>query len=69
MHNPMDIFDMFFGGGGGGRRGGGGPTKGKDVVHQVTVTLDELYNGTTKKLQLQKNIICNKCEGESWEGI
>ncbi|XP_064645646.1 dnaJ homolog subfamily A member 1-like [Lineus longissimus] len=62
FHSPMDIFDMFFGGGG---RGGGrrGPRKGKDVVHQLSVTLDDLYNGTTRKLALQKNVICNKCEG------
>ncbi|ESN92603.1 hypothetical protein HELRODRAFT_95902 [Helobdella robusta] len=60
MHNPMDIFDMFFGGG---RRGRSGPPKGKDVVHQIKVTLEELYNGSTRKLSLQKNIICPKCEG------
>ena len=62
----MDIFDMFFGGGARGRRQEG-PAKGKDVVHQITVTLEELYNGTTKKLQLQKNVICAKCEGDNFE--
>lgn len=59
--SPMDIFDMFFGGGGRGRHSG--PKKGKDVVHQLRVTLEELYNGTTRKLALQKNVICSKCEG------
>jgi DnaJ family protein A protein 1 len=63
----MDIFDMFFGGGGlGGRRGGGGggrEKRGKDVIHQLGVTLEDLYNGTTRKLALQKNVICDKCEG------
>jgi len=64
FHSPMDIFDLFFGGGGG-RRGGGprGPRKGKDVVHQLKVTLDDLYNGSTRKLALQKSVICSKCEG------
>ncbi|XP_013776149.1 dnaJ homolog subfamily A member 1-like [Limulus polyphemus] len=58
--SPMDIFDMFFGmGGGGGRR----ERRGKDVVHQLGVTLEELYNGATRKLALQKNVICDKCEG------
>lgn len=66
--SPMDIFDMFFGGGGlGGRRGGGGgggrEKRGKDVIHQLGVTLEDLYNGTTRKLALQKNVICDKCEG------
>jgi len=62
FHNPMDIFDMFFGGGGGGGRSRG-PRKGKDVVHQLSVSLEELYNGTTRKLAVQKNVICDKCDG------
>lgn len=64
FHSPMDIFDLFFGGGG--RRGGGGrggPRKGKDVIHQLKVPLEDMYNGSTRKLALQKNVICNKCEG------
>ncbi|XP_013794664.1 dnaJ homolog subfamily A member 1-like [Limulus polyphemus] len=59
--SPMDIFDMFFGmGGGGGRRR---ERRGKDVVHQLGVTLEELYNGAVRKLALQKNVICDKCAG------
>ena len=60
--SPMDIFDMFFGGGGG-RRQHRGPSKGKDVIHQLSVSLDDLYNGAVRKLALQKNVICAKCEG------
>lgn len=60
--SPMDIFEMFMGGGlGGGRRRR--ERKGKDVVHQLPVSLEDLYRGTVKKLQLEKNIICDKCEG------
>ncbi|KAG8516400.1 DnaJ subfamily A member 4 [Galemys pyrenaicus] len=57
--SPMDIFDMFFGGGGRMAR----ERRGKNVVHQLSVTLEDLYNGTTKKLALQRNVICAKCEG------
>jgi len=62
--DPFDIFNMFFGGGGG--RGGRsrGPQKGKDLVHQLPVTLEQLYNGVTKKLSLQRKICCRKCNGE-----
>lgn len=60
-HNPMDIFDMFFGMGRGGRQNG--PSRGKDVVHQLKVSLEDLYNGSTRKLSLQKNVICPKCNG------
>lgn len=62
FHSPMDIFDMFFGGGG--MRGAHQREKrGKDLIHQISVTLEELYNGSVRKLSLQKNIICDKCEG------
>jgi len=64
--NPMDIFDMFFrnafGGGGGGRRGPG-ERRSKDVIHQLSVSLEDLYKGAVRKLALEKNVICEKCEG------
>lgn len=61
--SPMDIFDMFFGGGFGSRGGRRREQKGLDVIHQLSVSLEELYNGTVRKLALQKNVICDKCEG------
>ncbi|KAG8510607.1 DnaJ subfamily A member 1 [Galemys pyrenaicus] len=38
--------------------------RGKYVVHQLSVTLGDSYNGATRKLALQKNVICDKCEGQ-----
>ena len=29
----------------------------------MKVTLEDMYNGTTKKLSLQKNVICSRCKG------
>jgi DnaJ family protein A protein 1 len=55
----MDIFDMFFGGGGRSR----GPRRGKDAVYQLSVKLEELYNGATRKLSITRNTICPKCDG------
>ncbi|KAM6228185.1 dnaJ homolog subfamily A member 1-like isoform 1-T2 [Spheniscus humboldti] len=57
--SPMDIFDLFFGGGGRMQR----ERRGKNVVHQLSISLEDLYNGATRKLALQKNVICEKCEG------
>ncbi|XP_062367399.1 dnaJ homolog subfamily A member 1-like isoform X2 [Cinclus cinclus] len=59
--SPMDIFDLFFGGGV--RMRGRADRRGKTVVHQLSVSLEDLYNGSTRKLSLQKNIICRKCGG------
>jgi len=67
-HSAEDIFAQFFGGaspfssffGGGGR---GGPRKGENIVHELQVTLEDLYKGKTSKLAVMRNVICKKCEG------
>lgn len=65
FHSPMDLFDMFFGGGGGGgSRGPRGPRRTKNLMHQLSVSLEDMYKGTTRKLALQKNVICTDCDGE-----
>jgi len=57
--NPFsDFFTTFFGGGGGapaGARGARGRSRarsGRDVEHELDLTLDEAYHGTTKRLAL-----------------
>lgn len=56
---------MFFGGGFGGRGRPRQERKAKNVVHQLSLTLEDLYNGTTRKLAVHKNVICEKCTGKS----
>ncbi|KAF3953193.1 hypothetical protein CMV_019887 [Castanea mollissima] len=66
-HNPFDIFESFFGGGafGGGSSSRGRRQKhGEDVVHTLKVSLEDLYNGTSKKLSLSRNALCQKCKGK-----
>jgi DnaJ family protein A protein 2 len=67
--DPSDLFSQLFGGGGGFFGGGGrsrpsGPRKGKDLVHRVKVTLEDLYRGKLTKLALQKSVLCSKCDGK-----
>ena len=54
---------MFFGMGGRGGQSSNRRRRGKDVVYQMSVSLEELYNGTTRRLAIQKKILCEKCEG------
>lgn len=37
--------------------------KGEEVVHSLKVSLEDLYNGTSKKLSLSRNVLCPKCKG------
>ncbi len=62
--DPFDIFNMFFGGGGSSPFGARQEQRGKNLVHQLAVSLEELYNGAVRKLALQKNVVCDKCEGK-----
>ncbi|XP_049579997.1 dnaJ homolog subfamily A member 2b [Syngnathus scovelli] len=65
-----DIFSHIFGGGlfgfmGGQSRGrNGGRRRGEDMVHPLKVSLEDLYNGKTTKLQLSKNVLCGACNGQ-----
>jgi len=60
-----DLFSMFFGGGGGGGGGRGrrGPQKGEDIVHDLKVSLEDMYNGKTVRLAISRNKPCQDCEG------
>lgn len=61
-----DIFSMFFGGG---RRGPSGPRKGESINHPIKVSLEDLYNGKTVKLAINRQVIvgdstmCDTCDG------
>uniref|UniRef100_A0A0E0K354 J domain-containing protein n=2 Tax=Oryza punctata TaxID=4537 RepID=A0A0E0K354_ORYPU len=64
FHSPFDLFEQIFqnrsGFGGRGHR----QKRGEDVVHTMKVSLEDLYNGTTKKLSLSRNALCTKCKGK-----
>jgi DnaJ family protein A protein 2 len=64
MGGFADIFDLFGGGLGGMRsRQPRGPVKAESVKHAIPVTLEELYNGTVKKIRVTRTRICKACEG------
>jgi DnaJ family protein A protein 2 len=57
-----DILSQMFGMGGGGRRETG-PAKGEDQQHPLKCTLEDLYNGRTRKMKLNKLERCSTCNG------
>lgn len=65
--DPVDIFEMFFGRGASGRR----RNKNKNVVHSLSVSLQQLYSGCTRKLAINREVVdrdkaiqsCRECNG------
>ncbi|KAI8895664.1 hypothetical protein BC833DRAFT_529148 [Globomyces pollinis-pini] len=61
FHNPFDIFSQF----GGGFRGNQNrqERKGHSIEIELSVTLEELYNGNSIEVEINKQIICPICRG------
>lgn len=64
--DPFDIFSRFFGGGGGGF-GGGGQRKGPNMEVRVDLPLRNFYTGADHEFKIEKQIVCEKCEGSGSE--
>ncbi|XP_054710108.1 dnaJ homolog subfamily A member 2-like [Uloborus diversus] len=62
-----DLFSQLFGGGlfgmGMGMGGSRRRKRGEDTIYPLKVTLEDLYNGKTSKLNLNKTVICKTCDG------
>ena len=60
-----DIFGGAFGGGFGGHTRSRGPrvNRGSDIRVTVRLTLQEIAEGVTKKLKINKTVACDKCGG------
>ncbi|OQS04698.1 hypothetical protein THRCLA_03085 [Thraustotheca clavata] len=56
-----DIFSQMFGGG---MRQPRGPPRGEDLTHPLKVSLEDLYNGKTVKLAVNRDVICSGCSGK-----
>ncbi len=56
-------FEGFFGGGGQSRGGGRRVVKGSNLRIKVRLTLEEVANGVEKKIKVNKQILCDTCEG------
>jgi DnaJ family protein A protein 2 len=56
-----DLFEMF---GMGGKRGPKKPQKGKPVLKELKVTLEEVYSGKLFKIPHSKKQLCESCDGK-----
>jgi len=54
-------FDSFFGGGG--SRSGRRVSKGSNLRIKVKLTLQEIAHGAEKKIKVNKQVVCNNCDG------
>ncbi|CAL5336088.1 unnamed protein product [Camellia sinensis] len=66
-NDPFEIFHSFFGGGGSSRDHR--QRRGEDVIHPLKVSLEDLYNGTAKKLSFKGSKSSMKCAGCQGSGM
>ncbi|KAH9845375.1 putative chaperone protein dnaJ [Teratosphaeria destructans] len=64
-HDPFDLFSRFFGGGG--HFGQRGQRRGPDMEVRIQLPLKDFYTGAEHDFQIQKDVICDKCEGSGSE--
>lgn len=70
--NMDDIFSQFgdiFGGFGGQKRKQQRQTKGSDLRVKVSLTIEEIITGTTKKLKYKRHESCSECSGKGGTDI
>lgn len=63
-HDPFDLFSQFFGGGG---HFGRGQRKGQNMEIRIEVPLRNFYTGADHEFKVEKQVICQKCEGSGSE--
>ncbi|GJE94872.1 DnaJ-domain-containing protein [Phanerochaete sordida] len=72
--DPADLFSELFGGMhfgfdfGPGGHPGHRRSKGEDSVIQYDVTLEDLYNGKSVKMNMEKEAVCSVCKGSGAKG-
>ncbi|KAF0530529.1 DnaJ-domain-containing protein [Gigaspora margarita] len=59
--SPEEVFASLFGFGG---TGHSRQKRGKDIIKPFSVTLEDLYNGKTTKISLQRDVVCSLCHGK-----
>lgn len=59
-HDPFDIFNRFFGGGGHFQQG---QRRGPNMEVRIEVPLRDFYNGAEHEFKIEKQAICQKCDG------
>ena len=78
MPDFATMASMFFGFGGGGGGGVGGPhrknrrpraAKGPNKIHEIGVSLTDLYHGKKFTLNMKRDIFCSDCDGAGGEQV
>jgi molecular chaperone DnaJ len=63
-----DLFGDFMGGARGRGRGRGGVSRGADLRYNLSVTLEDAYNGKQATISVPGSVRCAACEGSGAEG-
>ncbi len=62
----VDLFDLLSGGMG--RRQQEGPKRGPEVSFSLKASLEDIYNGKSTKISINRDRVCAECKGEGGKG-
>jgi len=65
--NFSDIFEDFFGGTNGGRAGGQSGSRGSDLRYNLSISLEEAFQGKQETIKLTTSATCDSCNGNGAE--
>ena len=60
MPDAQDFFGQMF-------KEDKGPKKTKSVIHPIKCTLENLYQGKTSRIKVNRDRLCSKCNGKGGE--
>lgn len=60
--DPFDLFSSMFGFNAG--AGPRGKPRTKDSIYELQLSLEELYQGTTRNIKFTRDVVCKRCDGQ-----
>lgn len=67
--DPFDLFSQIFGFNAAGQRQPRGRPRTQDAVYELQLSLEELYQGTSRTIAFTRDVVCGTCDGRGGHNV